>query len=96
MMKIKIAIENGQSFKLCQTRQVDVSSLVHYKHTTELTTNEVTGPLTELQGGLGVDREEKGVGGKKRRSRGMPGEHNQHHLTHPPSPLSELAQEGVP
>jgi hypothetical protein len=31
MMKIDIAIENGRSLKLCQTRQV---SLVHYKHTT--------------------------------------------------------------
>jgi hypothetical protein len=72
-----------------------IESLVHYKHTTEPTTNEVTQPITELQGGLGVDREERGVGGKKRKSRGMPGEHNQHHLTHHPSPLSELAQEGV-
>jgi hypothetical protein len=37
-MKIEIAIENGRSFKLRQTRQV--SLLVHFVHCTEPTTNK--------------------------------------------------------
>jgi hypothetical protein len=54
-MKIEIAIENGRSLKLRQTRQVGVS-LVRYKHTTDR--QRFTQPIRGVKGGLRMGREE--------------------------------------
>jgi hypothetical protein len=98
-MKIESAIENGRSFKLRQTRQVDASeseSLVHGKHATDHERSH-----TAHQWAVRRVRVEEGgewVEKKKRNRRGTraAGKHNHHHPPYhsPPIPPSSLAREG--